>query len=256
MPHPQAILPSTTLPPENARTQRHTPTPANRYQAYRSCLRWDAGFTCCYCLLHESDLAPGYENAEGTALFWIEHIEPRSTSPELEDDYANRAFACRFCNNVRRDTPIKDESGARLLHPWRDAWADYFELHEDRLVPRQANAKRHRDARYTSESYRINDERRVRLRRKRREIISDRIQLLSQDVGKVRHLAMKQPNAEDRAKLMTWALSLSKQQHLARVELLERKVVPSDAPNACRCTTTSNHTYPKELPALRVPEST
>ena len=60
------ILAPTTPPPASPRRQRHAPRSAGHYREYRACLRWDAGFTCCFCLVHES--APPWCDA------WGEHF--------------------------------------------------------------------------------------------------------------------------------------------------------------------------------------
>lgn len=140
------LVPPTTIPPATPRRQRHAPPAANDYAECRACLRWDAGFTCCFCLVHESDLAT--HGAEGTALTWIEHLEPQHRAPELRNVYENCAYACRFCNNIRRTKPSVNASGARLLNPWRDAWGAHFRLREDRLEPIH-DGEAGRDANYT-----------------------------------------------------------------------------------------------------------
>lgn len=56
------ILPPVTLPPRQPTTRRHEPKAAfgaEGYQAYRACLRWEFGFTCSFCLMHEADLTGG-----------------------------------------------------------------------------------------------------------------------------------------------------------------------------------------------------
>ena len=49
------VLPCRTQPPDRATELRHAPLAA-KYEAYRDCLRWEFGFTCAVCLVHESDV--------------------------------------------------------------------------------------------------------------------------------------------------------------------------------------------------------
>lgn len=232
------------------RAQRHEPRPANRYSAYRPCLRWDAGFTCCFCLLHESDLTrPG--GIEGTGLTGIEHIEPQSRAPQLSNRYDNCAYACRYCNTARRDQPTVHPSGARLLHPWRDVWGEYFELRDDHLVPR-AESPGVRDAEYTAHVYRLNDPRRVELRRQRRELIADRIALFQYDIAVLRAQAGLQAHAEDRVHLLALAQRLQQERRKARHELRWRQALPPDKPGSCRCDRAEHHICPDWLPVVEI----
>lgn len=243
-----AIVPPTSPPPASPREQRHTPRPANDYSDYRACLRWDAGFICCFCLIHESDLAPA--GVEGSALTWIEHIEPRSRAPHLINDYTNCAYSCRYCNNLRGNQPVRHPSGARLLHPWRDAWGEHFRLQEDRLEIRHDGAAG-RDARYTEQIYRLNDARRVELRRQRRELITDRIRVLQQDTAALRLLAERQMFPEDRLRVLDTVRKLEKARRHALDELRWRSAIPHDAPTECRCDSREHLTLPPETPVLR-----
>ena len=73
------ILPPVTHPWSEKIVRRHTPRSlkgAKGYQAYRPCLRWEFGFSCAFCLVHEVDLAP-YPIA-GSGLTQVEHFIPKS----------------------------------------------------------------------------------------------------------------------------------------------------------------------------------
>lgn len=226
------ILAPTTPPPASPRRQRHAPRSAGHYREYRACLRWDAGFTCCFCLVHESDLDA--RGVEGTGLTSIEHIEPQVRAPDLVRTYGNCAYACRFCNTVRRDQPVEHPSGARLLHPWRDAWGEHFRLCDDRLEPvHQGLAGQH--ARYTAQVYRINDTRRIQLRRERRELIQDRVRLFTLDSAELRHAAKTHLSPVQRRRLIEMVRELESLRRRALLELHQRSPVPRDAPSACRC---------------------
>lgn len=243
------LVPLMTRPPATSRTQRHKPKSANDYQRYRSCLRWDAGFTCCFCLVHESDLAPG--GVEKTAQTSIEHIEPRAHAPHLAAEYENCAYACRFCNSARGTFPTVHPSGARLLHPWRDAWGAHFRLHEYRLAPvHQGHGGR--DARYTADVYQVNDETRIKLREKRHQFLLDRMRFFVRNVDELEELAERQSSPEDRLRLLLLARELATARQTALIELGERKATPADAPTHCRCGSQENHQLPPEIEVWRV----
>jgi 5-methylcytosine-specific restriction endonuclease McrA len=243
------LVPLMTRPPATSRAQRHTPKSANDYQRYRPCLRWDAGFTCCFCLVHESDLAPG--GVEKTAQTSIEHLEPRAHAPHLATEYENCAYACRFCNSARGTLPTVHPSGARLLHPWRDAWGAHFRLHEHRLEPlHQGHAGR--DARYTAEVYQVNDETRIKLREKRHQLLLDRMRFFVRDVDALEEQAERQSSPEDRLRLLLLARELAAARQAALIELGERTAIPADAPTRCRCDSQENHKLPPEIEVWRV----
>ena len=110
----------------------HAPTPLSSeggYRAHRPCLRWEFGFTCAACLLHESDFTE--YGTEGTGLMTIEHLEPRSADPARANDYDNCIYLCRFCNGERSDKPVVNKDGDHLLNPTEVVWADHFEVDGD-----------------------------------------------------------------------------------------------------------------------------
>jgi 5-methylcytosine-specific restriction endonuclease McrA len=243
------LVPPMTRPPATSRSQRHKPKSANDYQRYRPCLRWDAGFTCCFCLVHESDLAPG--GVEKTAQTSIEHIVPQARAPELADKYENCAYACRFCNSARGTLPIVHPSGARLLHPWKDAWGDHFRLHDHRLEPvHDGDEARH--ARYTAEVYQLNDETRIRLRRQRHRLLLDRMRPFQHDPRALDEQAERQSSPEDRLRLFLLARELEALQQNAIIELGDRAATPADAPFRCRCGSREHHALPPEIEVWRV----
>lgn len=243
------IVPLMTRPPATPRSQRHKPKSAKNYVRYRACLRWDAGFTCCFCLVHESDLAPG--GVEKTAQTSIEHLEPQVHAPHLSSVYENCAYACRYCNSARGKLPTIHASGARLLHPWREAWGAHFQLHDDRLEPTH-RGEAGRDALYTVEVYQINDPARVQLRRNRRRLLLDRILLFKHDIAALEELATRQSTPEDRLRLLRLAQELAGSRKVALEELRRRTAIPADAPTRCRCDSEEHHTLPPGTEVLRV----
>lgn len=244
------IVPPKSVPAKTPRHQRHRPLPTNDYRDYRACLRWDAGFTCCLCLVHESDLMRT-GSAEGTGLMSIEHLEPQAHAPGLVNVYANCAYACRFCNNVRRTQPSQHPSGARLLHPWRDAWGAHFRLDEDRLEPlHEGDAGR--DARYTVDVYRLNHDRKVEMRCLRRTQVEAYLELFEHDLVELRRIAAQQPSVEERMKHVARVRVLETCRKLARDELSRRTAIPRDAPIRCHCEDREHHSLPPEFEVLPV----
>lgn len=244
------IVPPRIQIPRTPRRQRHTPRSTNDYRNYRACLRWDAGFTCCFCLVHESDLTRT-GTAEGTGLTSIEHLQPQSHAPDLINVYSNCAYACQSCNNVRRCAPSVHPSGARLLDPWRDVWGEHVRLHEDRLEPLH-DGDAGRDARYTIQVYRLNHPHKVAMRAARRTHLQEYVRLFEDDLAELRALAARQQSAEARLQLLGWVRRLKEFRRLASEELAWRRAIPADAPARCRCDGQEHHRLPPETEVLRL----
>jgi len=155
------LVPATILPPDEAFARRHLPASVKNYALFRGCLRWEFGFTCAICLLHERDIMA--YGVEGWGTMTVEHMIARTQDPNLTGSYANLLYVCRLCNQSRSDTDVFSVDGQRLLDPTRDIWADHFRVSGDKLEPLDS------DAEYTEEVYAINEPRRRKLRRLRRE---------------------------------------------------------------------------------------
>jgi hypothetical protein len=230
------ILPLRTLPPNERIERRHSPPEATGeagYQDYRPCLRWDFGFTCAFCLLHEGDLAEF--GAEGMGIMWIEHFTPASLDARQINDYENCFYACRFCNRSRWKAPLVDESGRRLIDPCRHVWGERFFLSEDdHLLPDKADP----DAVYTAETYDLNDDRKVRRRRRRRERLTEWLAVLKGGPARIKlliTLAQRVSSLEDASLLVEEANSLRHRVILATLEIQRYFVVPVDADGSCPC---------------------
>ena len=154
--------------------RRHKPAKASDYRNFRDCLRWEFGFSCAFCLLHESDLSGN--GAEDWGLMWIEHAELESQKPDLANQYDNCFYCCRFCLQARGKRPMVNKQGQRLLNPCSDSWLDHFELVADEIQVRGED----QDAAYTLETYDLNDHRKIRMRRKRRTALRERLDLVTQ----------------------------------------------------------------------------
>lgn len=230
------ILPLRTLPPNERIERRHSPrgsTGRVGYQVYRPCLRWDFGFTCAFCLLHEGDLTE--LGAESIGVMWIEHFTPASLDASRTNDYENCFYACRFCNLSRLTAPPIDESGRRLINPCSHVWGERFFLSEDdRLLPDEADP----DAVYTAETYDLNDDRKVRRRRRRRERLTEWQAVLRGGPARIESLlglAQRVDTLQDASLLIEEANSLRNRILLATVEIQRYFAVPADADSSCPC---------------------
>lgn len=238
------ILPPRTRPPSSTIDRRHTPRPTVGrfgYQTYRACLRWEFGFTCAFCLLHESDF--GEQGTEGLALTGIEHFDPVSAQGGV-NDYENCFYSCRLCNGSRARARIVDRPGRRLLNSCLDVWADHFEAtSDDCLRPRSGDV----DAAYTHRIYDLDDRRKVALRQARRERIGEALEVL-RDVPELLGLLLERIREQPSdlfALRVAELLSASIQR--ARSDLHRYAAIPKDANRACRCGRSDHHELPPGL---------
>ncbi|AUX27182.1 hypothetical protein SOCEGT47_077630 [Sorangium cellulosum] len=184
-------------------------------------------------MLHEADLIE--YGIGSTGLTTVEHVVPQSEDAGQSNTYANCLYACRWCNRSRSKLPLHDGSGNVLLNPTTSAWADHFEVRDDKLSPKTGSGK------YTEVAYSINDPFKVQRRAARRKLIERcrtlvleapaEIERLSRVVG---HLAAS--DALDEAEVVrSLARRLNEQVALARQALERYQGVPVDADKACRC---------------------
>ena len=199
----------------------------------RPCLRWELGFTCAFCLAHESDLVE--HGAEGTGLMTIEHFSPASTAntpadvEALLNDYRNCFYACRYCNGSRNDAPEIDRRGRKLLNPFSHAWGEHFVLSDDdRLFPVPDDL----DAEYTAEVYDLNEARKLEMRRSRRERMDESLALIDRGPGLLDALLGLGVRS---AELLMAAESLRKAMLSAEQSLMRHAAIPEDADTECRC---------------------
>lgn len=98
------------------------------YSDYRRYLRHDFIYSCAYCTMSE---------AEAQAIrLTIDHYEPRSARPDLENHYDNLMYCCDECNTRKGDRsppPSARESGFRFFRPDQDRRDEHFRLHGLRL---------------------------------------------------------------------------------------------------------------------------
>jgi hypothetical protein len=213
------------------------------YRGYRPCLRWEFGFTCAFCLLHEADFLE--HGAEGSGLTSIEHRMPVSTDPRESNRYENCFYACRFCNRSRSDAPLADTAGRRLLDSCSTVWADHFALgDDDRLAPLSG------DAAYTEATYDLNDPRKTRLRRLRRERMEKWLRLLAEGPRQVALLLAHSgqvSSLQEAGELVEAAEQLRDCVLRASREIVRYLAIPRDSDEICRCRRSDYHSLPPWL---------
>jgi 5-methylcytosine-specific restriction endonuclease McrA len=210
----------------------HIPESATRYSQFRNCLRWDHGFTCPYCLLHESDLIE--HGADGTGLISIEHILTQHRNQSLTSTYSNCVLACRFCNRSRGVSEAMSPGGQRLLNPLVDSWRDNFRWRGAELEPKCA----HPDAARTAEVYDVNAPRKVWARERRAERIGTGLAQLQESPTLIAELvacAKQEEDLQRRTKMIQTASLLTQSLERSKDDLRRYRVIPSDAPTHCRC---------------------
>lgn len=222
------ILPPETHLPSAPLRRRHLPEPAS-YPEYRQCLRWEFGFSCAFCLLHEADLT---ENGiEGTGLTGIEHRVTRSSAPAQEDVYGNCYYACRFCNGARGAQP-SESNGRRLLDPCADSWRAHFNIEDDAFVAVDADV----NAEYTLAAYDLADPRKRACRAARRQTIQSALNIIRETPRVVERLerAASRQSGRDRVFLLQAAHDYRQARQRALEQLLRYQLIPEDA-LSCRC---------------------
>ena len=198
------------------------------YKAFRSCLRFEFGFTCAFCFLHEKDF---YEHdISGSGLFWVEHFLLASEAPDKRHTYGNCFYSCRFCNSARATRPTVDAEGNKLLNVCRDVWSEHFQMIDDRMEPIERDA----DARYTVTAYNVNDPRKQEMRRNRRELIESCCKVLETCPNLIEGLLEQFENSGD-FDCIRAAEQLSHHYFSAMKDMKRFFPIPPDAPHACRC---------------------
>lgn len=228
-------LPAITTPYRRVLQRKHNPRDSNNFRDFHSCLRWEFGFTCAFCLLHEADIMKTPYRSWG--VMNIEHFILRSESISLETQYENLFFVCGLCNRDRGKKPHKDvEKGVGLLNPCSVAWADHFVAVDHKLIPKASD----QDAEYTADCYLVNRQIKVTLR-KYRSNLYEKLAKLEATILKLRSLILERNELSlvETLQELEWV-----HQHTRHVILESFQAVPQDAPANCRC---------KETP-LKMPE--
>ena len=221
------VIPEQTTPATDRIIRRHVPPPST-YTRYRGCLRWEFGFSCAFCLLHEADLAE--TGVEGKGLTSVEHAIRQMENTDLRNDYTNCFYACRYCNRDR-GIALEARDGAELLNPCSAAWGAHFRRSGPDLVPSADD----RDADYTERTYRLNSPVKTTAREKRAEAISDAVMVLHETPGLIAWLLEKSTGREDRDTSLAVAHMLMKDRRRAITQLERYMATPLDADAPCVC---------------------
>lgn len=239
------ILPGVTQPWRTQIARRHTPQPSG-YWRYRPCLRWEFGFTCAFCLLHEVDFAP--LGVERLGVMQIEHFIPQSLDPALRDLYGNCFYICRLCNRARQNAPNHDPRGrGKLLNPCERSWSDTFTVVNDELLPRDSSDP---DAAYTWEAYDLSDPNKTMRRRNRREAIEKRRAFLGwarEAELKLQDLALASGEKALAEQLRAHSQELRRLAALAYQDLELFSAIPRDYDRSCSCPDSAHHSLPMDL---------
>jgi hypothetical protein len=227
--------------------RRHSPKPATAssrgYEVYRPCLRWEFGFACPFCLLHEVQVAP--TGARGSRTFWIEHVLTSKESPDDRSEYMAIVYACARCNNARGSRP-STQDGAALLNPSVQSWSEHFQWSGHELKPITEDAK------LTAEVYDINSPVKLGLREELERIIDENVRLLRSGPAMISELMADLDSLPSDRRVSR--LQIISQLHSclirARSSLERLRAVPHDADVTCRCESPP----PYDLPAWYVGE--
>lgn len=98
------------------------------YGEYREHLRSDFFYSCAYCTLSECE-------AKGIR-FTIDHYEPQSERPDLENDYHNLFYCCNECNILKGDfipSVSARANGLRYFRSDSDVRSEHFIISGVRL---------------------------------------------------------------------------------------------------------------------------
>lgn len=113
-----------------ARTaKRSTVVPDRPYREYLPALRKDFFYSCAYCTITEFE-AQGYS-------FEIDHYEPQSAKPELQNVYTNLMYSCNRCNKNKLDLDPPSEArayGNRFVKADEEDYDEQFTVKGDRLA--------------------------------------------------------------------------------------------------------------------------
>ena len=100
--------------PSDRHLRRHGPHGYADLRHFKPWLRDEFQFRCVYCLIRER------WHPDGDGGFSVEHLRPRSRSPERAAEYDNLCYACCRCNSAKQDlegilNPVTERLANHLL---------------------------------------------------------------------------------------------------------------------------------------------
>lgn len=111
----------TSLRIQNIKPNRSAVVPKAKYQEYREDLKTDFNSRCGYC-----DDADQYADK---SCFHIDHFAPKSQFPDLELEYNNLVYSCRFCNIhksyhwIGSDAAVPNDGNTGFIDPCCDTYS-------------------------------------------------------------------------------------------------------------------------------------
>lgn len=251
MPAAVEILTSHAL--ANGRIDReHKPRPANDYHAYLPCLRWEFGFRCAFCGMHELDVpqgvGPGGRDRQ-PAHWTVEHIALQSVAPDQSATYSNTIYCCRFCNGARSKKPL-NKNGAQLLNPCDHNWSEHFCVVDDAIAPVDPSDPH---SKYTFSAYDLGNARLTEMRSLRRQLAAKvmlipTIQEMLKEIRKLLENAELASNWQEAKRLTSEQVNLQAKLDCAFADAQKLVALTPERPATCRCATAPPFHIP---PALR-----
>jgi hypothetical protein len=80
--------------------RKHEPVGYDDYRSFKPWLRDEFAFRCFYCLHREQWCQ------DGDADFGVDHVRPKSSHPDIENEYTNLVYACCRCNSFKGDQDL------------------------------------------------------------------------------------------------------------------------------------------------------
>jgi hypothetical protein len=131
--------------PSTAHERRHGPKGYSNFSSFKPWLRDEFVFRCVYCLNRERWYP------DGSASFSVDHLYPKTVTPERENDYTNLVYSCHRCNSLKQDrltldptiTPLSrhlrvDEAGnVRATTPDGAKMIDLLQLNHPTYISRR-----------------------------------------------------------------------------------------------------------------------
>ncbi len=237
------VLPPVTQPWAAIIVRRHAPKPPEKpeqvggFRLYRPCLRWEFGFSCAFCLVHERDIK--FSGVEGWGLTEVEHFVTKSSAPSQRNIYRNCFLICGRCNRVRGKHAHVDSQGRKLLNPCESRWTDHFVVTGSQLQPQDDEAA------HTLKVYRLNEAGKVAMREARKEkILEARRFLVDTADFRPRLLGLAREGESNGAR---YAKALTRMRWQAAKDLVRLLAIPKDHDESCRCGHDSHNSIPEVL---------